>query len=57
MSQKERFFKKKVIKRIVGCDPITKFFETFLIQRRIQRDISINAYMSSYKTTVIIVKF
>jgi len=42
---------------MVRCDPITKFFETFLIQRRIQRDIVINAYMCSFKIPVIIVKF
>jgi len=35
----------------------TKWYETFLIQRRNQRDIVINAYISSFKMTVIILKF
>jgi hypothetical protein len=50
-------FRKEVIEHKVRVLSLQLFAETFLILRRIQRDITINVHRSSCKVPVTLVRF
>ena len=58
LSHKRHYFRKKFIIKNVGCDFLYNFLsDTFLILRKIQRDIIISVQRSSCKVPAILVRF